>query len=53
MEKTQAHEERIAILESKTETSFVNNLEISNIPLFSTPDFESSSFENMSPFVLE
>jgi chromosome segregation ATPase len=53
MEKTQAHEERLAIVESKIEHSSVNNLEISNIPLFSTPDFESSTFENMSPFFLE
>jgi hypothetical protein len=53
MEKTQAHEERLAIVESKIENSSVNNLEISNIPLFSTPDFESSTFENMSPFFLE
>ena len=53
MEKTQAHEERLAILESKTEQSSAQNLEISNIPLFATPEFESSTFENMSPFFLE
>jgi hypothetical protein len=53
MEKTQLQEERIKILESKVEHSSLNNLEISNIPLFSTPDFEPSTFENMSPFFLE